>query len=317
MVRKNESSYGYVRTTCGAFLLGQFLGITFGLSNKQCVSTILGTWTETDAIKSGQIEWNLLTYLLTHTRTPLLYLQEGRKIWEEILAVSRNLSRLAMLYRIEVGSERLGRMKNLLASFPYLLKHHSRSGCLCHADPDSVDDKFKLVLQEPSTRVVDSCYEGDKSSGGAYKPSSQVALTTRCYVDRRDLPWNMLDDPQQDTLLRVAQATNRPLWLSDRLGQEIMGISYGPNFTSRERLTMLSSVDKLTNAIGQCKRIHQTALPLNYARHALQSLTLWLFTLPFYLVKDMGLLTGPVTAIMAWLLFGVYQIGHSIEDPFQ
>jgi hypothetical protein len=31
----------------------------------------------------------------------------------------------------------------------------------------------------------------------------------------------------------------------------------------------------------------------------------------------MGLLTGPATAVIAWLLFGVYQIGHSIEDPFQ
>lgn len=29
------------------------------------------------------------------------------------------------------------------------------------------------------------------------------------------------------------------------------------------------------------------------------------------------MLTGPVTAMVAWLLFGVYQIGHSIEDPFQ
>lgn len=30
-----------------------------------------------------------------------------------------------------------------------------------------------------------------------------------------------------------------------------------------------------------------------------------------------GLLTGLATAIVAWLLFGVYQIGHLIEDPFQ
>jgi putative membrane protein len=76
-------------------------------------------------------------------------------------------------------------------------------------------------------------------------------------------------------------------------------------------------VEKLTDAVGQCERIHQTAVPLNYARHSLRSLTLWLFTLPFALVKDLGLLTAPVTACIAWLLFGVYQIGYSIEDPFQ
>jgi hypothetical protein len=58
-------------------------------------------------------------------------------------------------------------------------------------------------------------------------------------------------------------------------------------------------------------------VPLNYARHSLRSLTLWLFTLPFALVKDLGFLTGPVAACIAWVLFGVYQIGYSIEDPFQ
>ena len=28
-------------------------------------------------------------------------------------------------------------------------------------------------------------------------------------------------------------------------------------------------------------------------------------------------MTGPIMGATAWLLFGVYQIGHSIEDPFQ
>lgn len=97
----------------------------------------------------------------------------------------------------------------------------------------------------------------------------------------------------------------------------MMTIPYGPNFSSRERLTLLKMVDSLTNAVGQCERIHQTAVPLNYARHSLRSLTLWLFTLPFALVQDMGLFTAPVNACIAWLLFGVYQIGYSIEDPFQ
>jgi hypothetical protein len=80
---------------------------------------------------------------------------------------------------------------------------------------------------------------------------------------------------------------------------------------------MLSKVEKLSNAVGECERIHQTAVPLNYARHSLRSLTMWLFTLPFALIKDYGLMTGPIMGATAWLLFGVYQIGHSIEDPFQ
>jgi predicted membrane chloride channel (bestrophin family) len=124
-------------------------------------------------------------------------------------------------------------------------------------------------------------------------------------------------DNSQNILHKIAQVTNRPLWICDRLGQEIVEIPTGPNFSSRERLKLLDDVSKLADAIGSCERIHQTAVPLHYARHALRSLTVWIVTLPFSLVNEFGLLTGPVIAMVSWLLFGVYQIGHSIEDPFQ
>jgi hypothetical protein len=77
-----------------------------------------------------------------------------------------------------------------------------------------------------------------------------------------------------------------------------MDVACAPNYASRERLSLLSVIDKLTDAIGRCELIHQTAVPLNYARHALRSLTLWFFTLPFCLVKHLGLMTGPVTTTL-------------------
>jgi hypothetical protein len=42
-----------------------------------------------------------------------------------------------------------------------------------------------------------------------------------------------------------------------------------------------------------------------------------LFSLPFSILKDLNLLTGPVVFVVSWLLFGVYEIGVRIEDPFQ
>lgn len=217
-------------------------------------------------------------------------LQEGRKIWENILSISRNLSRLVHLYGKEIGTKRKGRILKLVAAYPYLLRHHIRPGCLC--SQRVVDADYRLRLCEPS----------------------QLSEPRECFVDRRELPWSLFTDK---SLPMIALTQNRPLWVCDRIGRELMSIQYGPNFTSRERLTMLSQVDKLTNAVGQCERIQQTAVPLNYASHSLRSLTLWLFSLPFVLIKDMGLLTGPAVAVVAWALFGVYQIGHTIEDPFQ
>jgi predicted membrane chloride channel (bestrophin family) len=136
-----------------------------------------------------------------------------------------------------------------------------------------------------------------------------------CTVDKRSPPWNLL---APEALEKCSKALNRPLWSCDRIAKEIVSVPYnGDAYTNRERLLLLSCVDKLSNAIGECERIHQTSIPLNYARHSLRGLTIWLFTLPFAVVGSLGLLTGPVCGITAWLLYGIYQIGHSIEDPFQ
>jgi predicted membrane chloride channel (bestrophin family) len=133
-------------------------------------------------------------------------------------------------------------------------------------------------------------------------------------VDLRRLPWSLFPEP---ALRQCLQSVNHPLWACDRLGLEFQNVPYGPNFTSRERLSLLSNVEKLSACIGECERISFTAVPLNYARHSLRSLTLWLFTLPFAVVGELRYATGPVLMLSAWLLYGIYQIGYQIEDPFQ
>lgn len=211
---------------------------------------------------------------------------------------------MVYLYAPEIGKERVNRIIQATASFPYLLRHHIRPGCLCNEQP--VEPDYRLLLSEKSVFAIDSRFEGDSLQP---VPSSRP-----CFADKREMPWSLLPSKY---LSHVAEASNRPLWVCDFLGRQIMKVPYGPNYTSRERLSILGNIEKLTNAIGQCERIHQTSVPLNYARHSLRSLTLWLFTLPFALIKDMGLMTAPVVAAIAWVLFGVYQIGYSIEDPFQ
>ena len=106
--------------------------------------------------------------------------------------------------------------------------------------------------------------------------------------------------------------------MCDRLATELRTVpDQGLSFTTRERMMPLTLVDKLSNGIGSCERIHQTVVPLNYARHALRSLTVWLLSLPFALVDSLGLFTGTVVFAISWMLFGVYEIGTRIEDPFQ
>jgi predicted membrane chloride channel (bestrophin family) len=221
------------------------------------------------------------------------------------------MSRMASLYEKDLGEERRKRVFRLLSAFPYLLRHHIQPQCLdCNDTIIKEDSPYSMMLLKDAP----SSHSLLRNTNTRQRYSNKITSDGECWVDRRSLPWCLLPDI---ALRKCANAENRPLWICDRLSQELQNVGYGPNFTSRERLQFMGHVDKLSHCIGECERIHQTAVPLNYARHSLRSLTLWLFTLPFCLLSELGLLTGPVVGAMAWLLLGVYQIGYTIEDPFQ
>jgi len=58
-------------------------------------------------------------------------------------------------------------------------------------------------------------------------------------------------------------------------------------------------------------------VPLTYSRHTSRSLTLWCGTLPLVLVDMLGLAALPAMAGLCWCLFGIEELGHLIEQPFQ
>jgi putative membrane protein len=242
---------------------------------------------------------------------------EGRKIWEGIINTSRDLYRMVNLYEDEIGRSKRRRLQRLLAAFPYLLRHRIRPHKVMYRldDAENIRDPENSILLyqdrvnndlDPEAAAVATIEENEGKSRRKTRPLY--------WVDKRTLPWRLLPP---NALESCARAQNRPLWVCDRMAIELKNVPDGFNFSARERLALISKVDKLSGCIGSCERIHQTAVPLNYARHSLRALTLWLFTLPFALVGSLELCTGPVLFLVSWLLFGVYEIGYSIEDPFQ
>jgi ion channel-forming bestrophin family protein len=242
---------------------------------------------------------------------------EGRKIWETIINNARDLYRMMNLYEREMGRSKRRRLQRLLAAFPYLLRHRIRPNLVMYRldDEENVrDPEYSIVLYQdkagndldPEAAAVATQEENEGKSRRKTRPLY--------WVDKRTLPWRLLPP---NALEPCARAQNRPLWVCDRMAYELRNIPDGPNFTAREWLTLISKVEKLSGCIGACERIHQTVVPLNYARHSLRALTLFLFTLPFCLVQPLKLLTAPALFLISWLMFGIYEIGYSIEDPFQ
>jgi len=186
---------------------------------------------------------------------------EGRQIWESISNRCRDLSRLATLYRPQMGDFRTKRIAALLCSFPNALRRH-------------------LVGE------------------ARYHPSIQP----------EPLP------PLPDEMVRrLRKASNRPLYIVQRLLMEVVAIPIGGGYSSRERQMAMTMCNQLSSYVGACERLLQTPVPLNYARHTSRFLTLWCFTLPISLVPSMGFAVVPVTAFVTWCLFGIQEIGLFIE----
>lgn len=128
--------------------------------------------------------------------------------------------------------------------------------------------------------------------------------------------YEKLLSPDELSILSTTNC-NRPLLIVNTLSKEIMKVSYGINWTSRERLSMLDKVNKLSSCIGSCERLVQTPVPLHYVRHTSRFLTIWCFMLPLVLVSEMAWMTIPIAGLSTWALFGIQEIGLLIEEPFQ
>jgi putative membrane protein len=69
-------------------------------------------------------------------------------------------------------------------------------------------------------------------------------------------------------------------------------------------------------AAGGCARIRATPIPFAYTVHLRRALILYAATIPFALAREFGWLAVPATCIVTFVLFGIEELGVSIEDPF-
>jgi putative membrane protein len=81
-------------------------------------------------------------------------------------------------------------------------------------------------------------------------------------------------------------------------------------------MTLDNNVQLLVDYIGACERIHKTPLPFAYVVHLRRALILYCLTLPFALIESYGWSTIIDTLLIAYILFGIEEIGVEIEDPF-
>lgn len=103
-------------------------------------------------------------------------------------------------------------------------------------------------------------------------------------------------------------------WMATRLRRLLDGRRPDDTF----RLVALDeTLGELTNLMGACERIKNTPIPRQYDFLPRVMVRAYLVILPLGLVRDLGPLTAPVTAVIAFLFLALDQIGRNVEAPFE
>ncbi|MBS1834941.1 MAG: hypothetical protein JST65_19635, partial [Acidobacteria bacterium] len=76
------------------------------------------------------------------------------------------------------------------------------------------------------------------------------------------------------------------------------------------------NIQLLVDYLGGCERIRKTPLPFAYVIHLRRALIVYCFTLPFALVETYGWTTILDVFLVAYIFFGIEEIGVEIEGPF-
>jgi ion channel-forming bestrophin family protein len=115
---------------------------------------------------------------------------------------------------------------------------------------------------------------------------------------------------------KLKNMNNPPLEIGFWIGDYLQNQYDNKSIDTYQLMTMVDLLNNMINILGGCERILKTPIPLAYAIHLKQLLFIYCLSLPFQIVKDLGLLSGIVVGIISFTVFGIEQIGIEIENPF-
>ena len=120
----------------------------------------------------------------------------------------------------------------------------------------------------------------------------------------------------EDEVQSVLESDHVPLAVSQRISSLLLEARQQGLISDYVQMTIDQHVARLIDSLGSCERIHNTPLPFAYVVHLRRALIAYCFTLPFALLDSFEWGTIPATLLIAYLMYGIEEIGVEIADPF-
>lgn len=119
-----------------------------------------------------------------------------------------------------------------------------------------------------------------------------------------------------DELDKLTKAAHMPVFVSDKIAGLIAEARANQLLDDFTFLEFEKQRAALIDSLGGCERILKTPMPLVYVIKLKRFILLYMLLLPLSLLEPLGLMTAPVTFLIAYPFFSLDQIGYELQRPF-
>ena len=100
------------------------------------------------------------------------------------------------------------------------------------------------------------------------------------------------------------------------LFQKINDLYVSKKITGDQLIILNSEIQSFTEICGACERIKNTPIPYSYSAFIKKFIFIYVLTLPFGYVFNLGYFVIPVVVFIFYVLASLELIAEEIEDPF-
>lgn len=119
-----------------------------------------------------------------------------------------------------------------------------------------------------------------------------------------------------DRVAELDASKEPPLMVATWLTQLYVAATDEGAVTEQRLRNLDCNITALVSSWTDAERIHRTPVPFAYAHHIKVFLSLFCFSVPFAIAHDASWYAIGGSAVIAFGLFGIDEIGVEIEDPF-
>jgi ion channel-forming bestrophin family protein len=198
-----------------------------------------------------------------------------------------------------------------------------------------------LLLVFRTNGSYERFWEGRKMWGNIVNDSRNVARTTAAFLDRRSellepiVLWTasfsyacmhslrgaasigpLARRLAAAEVAQVEAAQHVPSAVAFRISRLVAAARAAGHLSDYVSMEIEGGMRRLIDHLGACERIRKTPVPFAYVVHLRTAMVVFGVTLPFALLDSFGWSSIIYNSLIAFVLFGIEEIGVEIENPF-